>query len=364
VLFVNAIRRDVPSGGNTCSDVLRERLHALADVHELDLGPDALAWAGRAGSLLFVLASLPAALFILLLRRTGRPWLEFFIRLSPWLALRCLVARWRHRPEVVVFNQHASFPYLCMFSGTRRVLVWHDVPSRKRDEALDLRGASRRCAALEHRFARASEAAITFSFSDARYLRRLLGTAAGVLPVVEAAASPRRGAPRPDRLLLVGNWQRAENSDGALRFFEQLALTPAPRRVSYRVAGTGSAEFVARLAARSPALAALPIESIGRYGRMSDFDDLALLAPLARGAGIKLKTVEAWCAGIPVIGTPQAFTGLGPSIWRRGGLRVRSVEDLARLCGDPDALRAACASLEPRQAFDVYQAAVTASGLP
>jgi hypothetical protein len=358
VLFVNSIRTDQPSGGNSSSTLLRARLRAVSQFHELNLGPDATPGRGILRTALFVLASMPAVLMIALLRQTGQTWLEFFIRCSPWYALRCLAARRRYKPQVVVFNHHPTFPYMWLFGSMRCVLLWHDVPSLKRDSAAPLRRSARRCAWLERRFIARADSSMTFSFSDARFLRRMHRTAVGVLPVVQAEATPRSVALRPTRLLLVGNWRRAENADGALDFFERLAAIQVGVSLDFHVAGAGADDFVQRLRSRSAALRSLPIHSTGRYGELRDFDAFALLAPLSRGAGIKLKTIEAWCAGIPVVGTPQAFTGMSPSIWSAGGIQARNLAELVDLCLNPAALRDACAALEPLQAFRNYQDAL------
>jgi hypothetical protein len=358
VLFVNAIRTDQPSGGNSSSQLLLGRLRATSELRELKLGPDSIPARLPLRMLMFVLASLPAVIFIALLRATGKTWLEFFIRASPWYVVRCLAARMSHRPEIVLFNHHPTFVYVRLFGGARRVLLWHDVPSLKRDESVALARSARHCAALERMFIRHASSSMTFSFTDAKLLRRLHRSVAGVLPVVQASAEPRERPVRKDALLLVGNWHRAENCDGAIEFFDRLAARAQAPAFGFHVAGNGADGFVDRLLSRNPTLRRLAIASTGRYGRMCDFDELALLAPLSRGAGIKLKTIEAWCAGIPVVGTTQAFTGMSASIWRPGGLKVDSIDSMVELCIDGGRLQAACAALAPLRAFENYQDAL------
>ncbi|MDH0863266.1 glycosyltransferase [Mitsuaria sp. GD03876] len=362
VLLVNAIRADVPSGGNTATQALltRWRERGLCRPHQLDLNP------GVGTSMLaFALATLPAALFVQWGRMSGRIWLEFLFRASPWLLLRCVWARWRLRPDVVVLNHHAAFLYRWAFAGSRCVLVWHDVPSLKRDESRDVRRDKRRCAAFERWAIRGATLNATFSFDDARALALLHRRPAEVVPVITPPAAPRTVPPSPGRWLLVGNWTRAENTEGAQAFLlacaEFLARGEATATAEFHVAGHGSEQFMERLRAAHPAVRSLDLRVTARYGEMRDFDEAALLAPLLRGAGIKLKTIEAWAAGIPVVGTRQAFTGMPARLWRRGGLRVPSIEAMARLCLTAGAFAGHAGALDPSGAYAAYRQAIVDS---
>lgn len=359
VLLVNAIRGDVPSGGNTSTRATldRWRVQGRCDPQELDLNP-------RAGASLtsFALLTLPAALFVLLGRRSGSIWLEYLFRLSPWLFLKCLWTRWRLRPEVVLLNHHASFLYRFAFAGSRCVLIWHDVPSLKRDEGRSTRRDQRCAAALERLFIRGARYNATFSFDDSRALWLLHRRRSAIIPVVHYPPTPRVSPGRAGRWLLVGNWTRVENTEGAQAFLLACATLiergEATAAAAFHVAGNGSESFVAQLKADHPALRALDLQVTARYGEMHDFDEIALLAPLLRGAGIKLKTIEAWAAGIPVVGTSQAFTGMPARIWRRGGWRVPTIEAMARLCLSDRAFLDLAPALDPVAAYETYRQAI------
>lgn len=362
VLFVNAIRSDTPSGGNTSTQGMLARWRTRCTLQELSLNPAA----GGGTPLGFALATLPAALFVLWARRSGHVWLEFLLRASPWLYLRCVWARWRLRPEVVVFNHHAAFLYLGAFPGCQRVLVWHDVPSLKRDGRREIAAGTRRCAAIERAALSRAQFNVTFSFDDDKALRRLHGRRSTVIPVIDHPARPRPHAAAPGRWLLIGNWTRAENCEGAEAFLVACAaLSARPAAAGetaapavFHVAGHGCEPFVDAVRGRHPEVSSLKLATTARYGDIRDFSETALLAPLLRGAGIKLKTIEAWSVGIPVVGTAQAFTGLPAKIWRLGGLRVESIQDMARLCLTPGAYERAAADLDASGAYRAYQAAI------
>ena len=366
VLFVNAIRSDAPSGGNSSTQSMLARWRKLCTVQELSLNPTAQG----VKLLVFALLTLPAGGFVYWARRSGHVWLEFLLRASPWLYLRCLWARWRIKPAIVVFNHHSSFPYLSAFSGCQRILVWHDVPSLKHDGQRDISAGARRCAALERMALKHANFNVTFSFDDATRLRRLHGCRSTIIPVIDQPACPRQHKPLPNRWLLIGNWTRAENCEGAEEFLFECAelstqmtkeqLIPA----SFHIAGYGSEAFIKGLVELHPILKNIEIIVSSYYQDICDFTEVALLAPLSRGAGIKLKTIEAWAAGIPVIGTTQAFSGLPKSIWLQGGLRLSSIKEMASFCmlaNDYEQFRNKISNLNAISAYNAYQAAIRIS---
>jgi glycosyltransferase involved in cell wall biosynthesis len=364
-VFVNAIRADIPSGGNTATARLLDSLRGVCDLREVALTPRAGAAGAWSARLLFLLESFPAPVMILLSRRFHAVWLEFFLRLSLIYLLRCVWVRLVHRPHCVFLNHHASFAYAFVFAGCTRILVWHDVPSMKRDASWATKRAAGRSAWLEKRFIRKSDYNVTFSFDDRKTLRRLHQRNAFVIPVIKNELRPRAPLSGRTGMLLVGNWSRMENSEGAASFLEAYAEQTRARPagaavVSFHVAGHGADSFVAQLLASKASVRTLSILATARYGDIRDFAEFVMLAPVLRGAGIKLKTIEAWSCGIPVVGTRQAFTGIPASIWKVGGIKVDSPDAMARLCGDPEALARQCEELDPARAFAMYQAAILA----
>ncbi|HZL63330.1 MAG TPA: glycosyltransferase family 4 protein, partial [Thermoleophilia bacterium] len=140
----------------------------------------------------------------------------------------------------------------------------------------------------------------------------------------------------PLRLLFVGSFLHAPNEEAARYLVRKLA--PA-----LRLSGL---PFVLTLAGRG-APAWLSQHAGPDLRVLSDVDDLAplyreadvVLAPLAHGGGTKNKTLEAMAWGLPVLGTPQAFTGLGAldgEAFVCTTLETDAmVADLRRLAADP-----------------------------
>jgi hypothetical protein len=76
-----------------------------------------------------------------------------------------------------------------------------------------------------------------------------------------------------------------------------------------------------------------PFERIGRVAHLDDFYELVdvVLNPMPFGTGLKIKSVEAICQGLPLIATEAAMVGLPV---RHPLHRLSSPEDVANRLGD------------------------------
>lgn len=314
----------------------------------------------------YIIRTFPSILFIMLSRYTNWIWLEFLLRASPWLLFKCLWTRWWFKPDVVIFNHHSSFLYIPLFIGNKRMLVWHDVPSFKRDSKINLKNSARACSLMERFYLSSSDLNITLSFSDKKFLKRMHKSHSIILPVIDIKPKRRKCSSSVGQWLMIGNWTRFENCEGAKEFLyaccDLYERDPESvlENIAINLAGYGSSEFVISLMQKKPKLSKLNIRATPRYASIDDFNEFALIAPILRGAGIKIKTIEAWAADIPVIGTTQAFSGLPVDVWRIGGIRVSSIYELARLCinkFDFSELSSNIANLNGFEAYIAYQSA-------
>jgi len=109
--------------------------------------------------------------------------------------------------------------------------------------------------------------------------------------------------------VFFGLWSRPENSDGLVWFIKNvLPLVNAAVGVKYLVIGGGLAEKL-----RKKYIS--PNKDIEYLGFVEDPLDIiyksqALIAPLFTGAGVKVKVIDAFTTGTPVIGTEITFEGL------------------------------------------------------
>jgi len=277
-----------------------------------------------------------------------------------------LIAYWRFKPEIVVFNHHSSFCYAYFFQGSSRVFIWHDVPSFKRNisRKTSKNKDARMCSSIERVLLKQTNHSLVLSFADQRALRRLYQAQSWIIPVVDCQPQPRVKMSDPNTWLLIGNWDRAENCDGAIEFFR--VYSDIANQINaidlghFLIAGNGSVNFLQELLRSNPQIKSLVMNAVPHYKNVAQFSEQALVAPVLKGAGIKLKTLEAWSFGVPVIGTTQAFSGLPSSIWRLGGLRVTSISELAKLCLDWDKTGQQLDALDPTSAYQQYLKAVGA----
>jgi Glycosyl transferases group 1 len=109
------------------------------------------------------------------------------------------------------------------------------------------------------------------------------------------------------RLLFIGSFRHASNRDAARWLVRQLAPGLRAGRVPFAmvIAGLHAPQWL-RKAAGAGVTVISDAPDLEPLYRSAD----VVLAPLARGGGTKTKTLEAMAWGLPVIGTPQAFTGL------------------------------------------------------
>jgi hypothetical protein len=141
----------------------------------------------------------------------------------------------------------------------------------------------------------------------------------------------------PLGLLFVGSFLHAPNEEAARYLVRRLApaLRASGLPFMLTLAGRAAPGWLSQYA--KPDLRILSdVEDLAPLYRAAD----VVLAPLAHGGGTKNKTLEAMAWGLPVLGTPQAFTGLGAldgEAYVCTGLETDDmVRDLRRLAADPE----------------------------
>jgi glycosyltransferase involved in cell wall biosynthesis/aminoglycoside phosphotransferase len=166
--------------------------------------------------------------------------------------------------------------------------------------------AVRQAAVLQATAVAAADAVVAFTRRDASLARALRGRAVHIVPCgVEPGPPPDRTRQRPGTAAFVGNLYYEPNARAAAFLRARLApaLAPAGGSVevygrypaALRTLGTGS---VLQLHGPVPDLrAALSTAQVA-------------VAPLDSGGGMKLKVLQYLAAGLPVVGTPEAFAGL------------------------------------------------------
>lgn len=109
-----------------------------------------------------------------------------------------------------------------------------------------------------------------------------------------------------NRFVFYGYWKRAENRDG-LVWFARNVFPLLKRRHNFIVIGGGLDDFANERYLKPCGMRYLgfvenPLEII--------LQSKSVIVPLFQGAGIKIKTIDSFSVGTPVIGTALAFEGL------------------------------------------------------
>lgn len=205
----------------------------------------------------------------------------------------------------------------------RTVLDQHNVESAFFGQfAQDKEGLKRLVATAEHRLARRFEeralrgvdAVVAISSEDAKHFEALAGVRAHVVPVVmtfERRARPRPGKPH---FCYVGTLRWKPNVLG-LDWFCQEVWPLVRRRVpdaTFEIAGVGLRPDAS---GRLPVPDAWRVPGVETVGFLEDLEplyarSLGMLAPIAGGSGVRLKLLEGFRAGMPVVTTPDGALGL------------------------------------------------------
>jgi glycosyltransferase involved in cell wall biosynthesis len=263
---------------------------------------------------------------VVALRLAGVPYLA-----GKWdsRALRGRLRRELDRSSVdLVYIDHLGMArYLPDIKGARptcrTVLDQHNVESDFfRQFAREKTGAKKLVAAAEYRAARKFEervlrsvdAVVAISGEDAKHFEDLAGVRAHVVPVVmtfERRARPHPGSPR---LCYVGSLRWKPNVVG-LDWFCQTVWPLVRRHVpdaTFEIAGVG---LKPDASGRLPVPESWRVPGVETLGFLEDLEplyarSLAMLAPVTGGSGVRLKLLEGFRAGLPVVTTPDGAFGL------------------------------------------------------
>ncbi|MBL0749139.1 glycosyltransferase [Nocardioides baculatus] len=196
--------------------------------------------------------------------------------------------------------------------------TFHDVmsqsfsrePQTTEDERRYWQGVARRSRAREARMVEQLDEVLVFSQKDADLLGNPLHTV--VHPPLSDGAEPRHERADEPVVIVVSYLARDENNKAALWAIDHiwpLVRARRPDAVLRFVGGGASDELRTRVADLGPdggvVLAGFVDDLFAEYAEAS-----AALVPVLQGAGVKFKTVEAMCHGVPVVTTSVGAEGI------------------------------------------------------
>lgn len=207
--------------------------------------------------------------------------------------------------------------------SVRTVLDQHNVESDFFKQFADeSRGAKKLVAQQEHRLAakfekaalRGVDAVVAISGEDAKHFAELAGVSAQVVPVVMTFARQPRPHPGKPHFCYVGSLRWKPNVVGLDWFCQKVwpLVRKALPEASFEIAGVG---LKAGPDGKLPVPEAWQVPGVTTVGFLEDLEPLyarsvGMLAPITGGSGVRLKLLEGFRAGMPVVTTPDGAFGL------------------------------------------------------
>ena len=207
--------------------------------------------------------------------------------------------------------------------AARTVLDQHNVESDFFKQFAERKtGPKKIVAKAEHRAAakfekeslRAVDAVVAISGEDAKHFDELASVHAHVVPMVLPFAPKPRPRPATNNLCYVGNLRWHPNVAG-LDWFCRDVWPEIRERVpdaTFEIAGVG---LKPDASGKLPVPEAWKVPGVTTVGFLDDLEplyqrSLAMLAPVFGGSGVRVKMLEGFRAGMPVVTTPDGAFGL------------------------------------------------------
>jgi glycosyltransferase involved in cell wall biosynthesis len=248
----------------------------------------------------------------------------FTIRFSFRLLLLLKKKHSKKKYDMLLLDHSQMFLYGKFFPDVKKILISHDVMYQR---------YSRKLNQIAVLFAKYSEYYVikqrnadVFSFcgKDKDILRENYNIESMVInSYLEENAVKAVANNIEDCFVFFGNWKRSENLDGLKWFFEKVfPLLKIPCK--FKIIGSGlPTDFMKHLATKNA-------ECLGFFD--NPYNEIAkakaLIAPLFSGAGVKVKVIESFTCGVPVIGNEIAFEGI-PDEFSKFMLKNSNAEDFA-----------------------------------
>jgi polysaccharide biosynthesis protein PslH len=182
--------------------------------------------------------------------------------------------------------------------------------------------------AYERMAYRNSELVLAVSDEDARAIRTLSGRQDGVraipISIDAGAVRPKASVTREPRLLFVGGLHWPPNLDAVLHFVRDVwpLVRKAVPSAKLTVVGRKDVPAARGIAATPGVTVAGYVDDIQPYFEASR----AMVVPLRAGSGMRVKILDAFARGLPVVSTPTGHEGIDV----RPGLHLLSAADAPR----------------------------------
>jgi len=176
------------------------------------------------------------------------------------------------------------------------------------------RAEHRASARFEREALRGVDAVVAISGEDAKHFESLAGVRAEVVPMVLPFERKERPRPARPNLCYVGNLRWHPNVAGLDWFCREVwpKIRARVPEATFEIAGVG---LKPDASGRLPVPEAWKVPGVTTVGFLEDLEplyarSLAMLAPVFGGSGVRVKMLEGFRAGMPVVTTPDGAFGL------------------------------------------------------
>lgn len=223
----------------------------------------------------------------------------------------------KNKYDFVYFDFSQSFAYSLFIKHPNKILMTHDVMAQKYSR---MKTYLRPWAVISERRILKQGTIFTFSEKDCQLIRELYNLPS--YPTTFFLSSEVQVATPnvcDEYYVFFGGWVREENFESIEWYVDN--VNPLIPNVKYKIIGRGLPQ---RIKDKLP----------GNFEYLGFVDNpypiianaKAEIAPLRKGAGVKVKCIDALGCGTPIIGTEVAFEGI-PSEFNDFMIKAESVDD-------------------------------------
>lgn len=254
--------------------------------------------------------------------------LEFFYKVSFFSILKILLLKINHKNEQLIFSHHSIF-YLSLFYKKKYVnLLCQDLLLFKSKTLGNNRIEEFLIKKIESFFLNHANKILVHSYKEKKYLNLKGYKNVYLISCYEFNEWQSSNIDNKIDFLKIAvcsDWRRYENTSGIKTLFENSKKNDFTDSISLNFYGYDSDKVTKNLSNQ------FQVKNIGEYHDLNDVNESVCLVPIYKGAGIKLKVLEAIDYNKIVIGTSNAFIGLPSSLYKNIGFKIKNLNEIEKL---------------------------------
>lgn len=208
--------------------------------------------------------------------------------------------------DILYFDFSQTFIYSLFIKHPKKLLMSHDVIYQRY-----LRRGSRLLYWVkwsEKQMLSSAGIIYTFSEKDCKLIKQLYGlkSCSTSFFIQDEAIHAIPSVVKHPYFVFYGNWSRPDNYESLQWFMEKVSPQLNPS-IKFKIIGGGLSHNMMSLIKSNSSFEYLGFVD-NPYQIIADAN--ALISPLMNGAGVKVKVIESFACGTPVIGTELSFEGI------------------------------------------------------